>query len=266
MTSDRSQSSSLWRNLRILVLLLILLFVALNTYFDRMYSTDWDIPLRVAIYPINGDGSEVSERFIGGLASDHFISIEAFFESEAREYGLDMERPIRILLTKQLREMPPSIAPSANVLSVIWWSLRTRYWAWKVAEDPNGIPPDIKLFVLYHDPQRSAQLPHSIGLQKGLFGIVNVFAARDMLGANDTVIAHELLHTLGASDKYDPGTTLPIYPIGYAEPDRKPLHPQSYAELMAGRIPITRERAEIPESLHEVLVGAITAAEIGWTE
>ena len=48
----------MWRRLRILILLLILLFVALNTYFDRVYSTDWDIPLRVAAYPINADGSD----------------------------------------------------------------------------------------------------------------------------------------------------------------------------------------------------------------
>ena len=43
----------MWRRLRIVILLLVLLFVALNTYFDRVYSTDWNIPLRVAAYPIN---------------------------------------------------------------------------------------------------------------------------------------------------------------------------------------------------------------------
>ncbi|NLG78102.1 MAG: hypothetical protein GX535_17840, partial [Xanthomonadaceae bacterium] len=57
----------MWRRLRILILLLVLLFVALNTYFDRVYTTDWDTPLRVAIYPINGDGSPEAERFIGEL-------------------------------------------------------------------------------------------------------------------------------------------------------------------------------------------------------
>ena len=38
----------MWRRLRISILLVILLFVALNTYFDRVYSTDWNIPLRIA--------------------------------------------------------------------------------------------------------------------------------------------------------------------------------------------------------------------------
>ena len=60
----------MWRRLRIALLLLILVFVALNTYFDRVYSTDWNIPLRVAAYPINADGSAVTERYIRQQSSD----------------------------------------------------------------------------------------------------------------------------------------------------------------------------------------------------
>ena len=255
----------MWRRIRIAVLLLVLLFVALNTYFDRVYSTDWDIPLRVAVHPINGDGSDDAERFIRELNADDLRALEIFFEAEAREYGVEMERPVRLSLAPQIRELPPVIAPGANALSVMWWSLRTRYWAWRVA-DTSGIAPDIKLFVLYHDPKRSPALPHSVGMQKGLFGIVHVFADARMMGSNDTVIAHELLHTLGASDKYDLSTSSPRHPDGYAEPDRKPLHPQELAELMGGRIPIDADSAEIPESLHEVVVGPMTAAEIGWTD
>lgn len=254
----------MWRNIRIAILLLVLLFVALNTYFDRVYSTDWDIPLRVAVYPINADGTQESERFIGELKSEHFLPIETFFASEAEEYGLQMERPVRIFKAEPLREIPPSISPNAGALKVVWWSLKTRYWAWRVAENPKGVPPDIKLFLLYHDPAKSPALPHSLGMQKGLFGIVNLFADRAMMGSNDTVVAHELLHTLGATDKYDLRTTMPLHPSGYAEPDLQPLHPQQYAELMGGRIPVAPGRAEIPESLTQVLIGPATATEIGW--
>lgn len=255
----------MWRNIRIAVLLLVLVFVALNTYFDRVYSTDWDIPLRVAVYPINGDGSDEAERFIGEMTKDDFISIESFFANEAREYGVQLEQPVRITLAPQIRELPPTIAPDAGALGIAWWSLRTRYWAWRIAAD-SGVPPDIKLFVLYHDPRRSPALPHSVGLQKGLFGIVHVFADRRMMGSNDTVIAHELLHTLGATDKYDLANNRPLHPDGFAEPDRDPLYPQQFAELMAGRIPIAADRAEVPESLHRVVVGPATAAEIGWID
>jgi len=253
----------MWRNLRIAVLLLVLLFVALNAYFDRRYATDWDAPLRVTVYPINGDGSPVAERFLGMLNVDHFQPLEDFFEQEARHYGVVMERPIRFVLAPTLRGMPPMRAADAGIVQTVAWSLRTRYWAARVPALP-GPAPDIKLFVLYHDPARSASLPHSVGLSKGLIGIVNVFAAHHMLGSNDTIMAHELLHTLGATDKYDLATNQPLFPDGYAEAQRQPRYPQDSAELMGGRIPLSSTHSSIPESLQQVIVGSRTAAEIGW--
>jgi hypothetical protein len=221
--------------------------------------------LRVAVFPINGDGSDEAETFIRRLDADTFRNLENFFVEEAAEYGIRMEQPIRFSLAPQITGLPPVIDPDANVLSVVWWSLRTRYWAWRVPRNPPGAAPDIKLFVLYHDPARSPSLPHSVGLQKGLFGIVNVFADREMLGSNDTVIAHELLHTLGATDKYDLSNNQPRHPDGYAEPDKQPLYPQSFAELMGGRIPLSADTSQIPESLHQVVINRSTALEIGWS-
>jgi hypothetical protein len=255
----------MWRRLRIAILLLILLFVALNTYFDRVYSTDWNIPLRVATYFINADGSEVTARHIQQQPAEAFQRVEAFFEQEAKHYGLQMERPIRLTLAPQLSRTPPVLEPRAGRLSVALWSLRMRYWAWRAAE-PAGPAPDIKLFVLYHDPAISPAVPHSVGLQKGLFGVVHVFAEGTMKGSNDTVIAHELLHTLGATDKYDLRTNQPALPDGYAEPGREPLYPQSFAELMGGRVPLSSSESTTPESLQQVMIGAKTAREIGWSK
>lgn len=252
----------MWRQLRILFLLLILLFVALNTYFDRVYTTDWDIPLRVAVYPLNADGSEATERFIRERTDD-YTALERFFEEEAREYGLMLERPVRFTSAPPLQKLPPSIERGAGALSIAWWSLRTRYWAWRAPT--SGPAPDIRMFVLYYDPQRTPSLPHSTGQQKGLYAIVHAFADRSMRGSNDVVIAHELLHTLGASDKYDLQSNQPLFPIGFAERDREPRYPQTYAELMAGRIPISATEAEQPDSLRRVLVGPETALEIGWS-
>lgn len=255
----------MWRKLRILVLLLILLIVALNTYFDRVYSTDWNIPLRVTIYPINGDGSPQVDKYIAGLKPDRFQALEAFFDSEARHYGLVMERPIRFTSAPQLRDLPPTLDRGASVLSIMSWSLRMRYWAWRTPELP-GPAPDVKLFVVYHDPVLSPTVAHSVGMQKGLYAVVNVFADKSMAGSNDVITGHELLHTLGAIDKYDVRNSQPLHPIGYAEPDLKPLFPQAAAELMGGRIPITATESETPESLRQVVVGALTAAEIGWSK
>ncbi len=67
-----------------------------------------------------------------------------------------------------------------------------------------------------------------------------------------------------ATDKYDLSTGLPSFPDGYAEPDKQPLLPQQFAELMGGRIPLTEGAAEIPKSLRLTLIGQKTAQEIGW--
>jgi hypothetical protein len=80
---------------------------------------------------------------------------------------------------------------------------------------------------------------------------------------NNVIIAHELLHTLGATDKYHSGTGQPREPDGLADAARTPLYPQAAAEIMAGRIAMSPDDAVIPQSLHYTVIGAATAAEIG---
>ena len=53
-------------------------------------------------------------------------------------------------------------------------------------------------------------------------------------------------------------------PDGFADPQAVPRLPQSKAELMAGRIPLDQQHAVTPDGLHEVVIGPLTAAEIGW--
>jgi hypothetical protein len=94
--------------------------------------------------------------------------------------------------------------------------------------------------------------------------VVNAFASPALAARNNVVISHEFLHTVGATDKYDPATNLPRYPIGFAEPDRQPLYPQRLAEIMGGRIPLSEHRAVMPQSLAKATIGPLTAREIGW--
>jgi len=138
-----------------------------------------------------------------------------------------------------------------------------RWWSYRHA-DTLGANPQVKLFLLYFDPARTGTLGHSTGLQKGLLGRVNLFASREMDKQNNVVIAHEFLHTLGATDKYDLASNQPIYPDGYAIPNQTPLLPQRYAEIMAGRTPITENKAEIPAGLSDTVIGEKTAREINW--
>jgi hypothetical protein len=56
------------------------------------------------------------------------------------------------------------------------------------------------------------------------------------------VLAHEFLHTLGATDKYDRRTGLPR-PAGLGMPTRQPRYPQEFGEIMAGRIAVAPDQA-----------------------
>ena len=112
--------------------------------------------------------------------------------------------------------------------------------------------------------QKHASIPRRVGIDRGMIGLINAYASRAMAGSNAVIITHELLHTLGATDKYDPASGLPTFPQGYAEPERAPRHPQVFAEIMGGRIPLADHRADIPDSLDQTLIGDVTAGEIGW--
>jgi hypothetical protein len=140
-----------------------------------------------------------------------------------------------------------------------------RWFARRAARVPGRAPPRIRIFVLFHDPATLTTVPDSHGLQKGLIGVVHAFAEQGMAGGNNIVIAHELMHTLGATDKYDLATGAPLDPIGLGDPDRKPLYPQTRAEIMAGRRALSATDFEMPVSLRDVVVGSATATEIRWT-
>lgn len=253
----------MFRKLRLIVLLALLAFVAANTWLDRVYSRSWQGPLQVALFPVNADGSEGAKQFIQALSPDELEEVASFFATQAAVYHLQVERPLRFSWAPPLTTAPPLPPETTSRLAIMRWSLQLRWFAWRTP-NPAGPTPTIRVFVLFHDPQPAAVLPHSTGLAKGLVGIAHVFASPEMRRANLVVVAHEVLHTLGASDEYDLATNLPIYPQGYADPTQSPLYPQTRAELMAGRIAISDHEAEQPRSLRQVMIGPATAAEIGW--
>ncbi len=212
----------------------MLLFVALQNWESHYQSTRWKRPLYVAIYPIAADSSTVTRRYVAALDAARFEPIDRFFAREARRHGVSENDPVKTRLHAPLIESPPMRAPDAGLWSTALWSLRLRYWAWRVGAATHD-PADIEIFVLYHDPVLSPTVPHSLGLEKGLIGVVNAFATPSMDGANTVVIAHELMHALGATDKYDATDDAPRFPDGYGDPRQVPLYPQRTAELMAGR-------------------------------
>ena len=252
----------MFRKLRIAVLLLILATVALGAWRSGARATEWKHTLYATVYPIAADDSPHTRAGVARLSADDFAPITDWLQDEVRRHGRDVLRPLAITVAPPVAALPPPFPADGGPVAVGLWSLQLRFWAWRHDATP-GPRPDVRLFVLYHDATRTPQLDHSVGLRKGQIGIVKAFASRDEGPRNAVVIAHELLHTLGASDKYDPHSLAPRFPEGYAEPKREPRHPQRLAEIMAGRIALSEGQLAMPEGLGQTLIGPGTAAEIG---
>lgn len=253
----------MFKKIRIAILALILVNVAVGGWLARARTTSWEHPLRVAVFPIAGDASPATAQHLAALTTETFGPIDEFFRDEGKRYGLTLSRPVEVRLARRLDASPPVPPYSEGALPVLLWSLKMRFWAWRHG-GVDGPDPHVRLFVIYHDPKISTSVPHSLGLQKGLIGVVHVFAADAQTAENKFVIAHELLHTVGATDKYDPHTNQPVFPDGYGDPGQDPVFPQRYAEIMGGRIAVSKSEAAMPTGLQEALVGGATAREIGW--
>ena len=253
------------KTVRITALLLILLTVAVSAWKARVRTTEWTETLRVAVYPVSGDDSPVVDAYIAALKRPAFDAIAVFMRDQAQIHGLKLRAPVELYLAPRVAKKPPAPPDHGTPLAVIAWSLKMRWWAWR-NESFDGPRPHVRVFVQYYKPVAGIGLDHSIGLRQGMIVLANAFASSDNEGGNNVVIAHELLHTFGATDKYDPENNQPRLPDGYAEPNAVPLYPQSKAEIMGGRIPRSPGEADIPRSLEQTVIGPATAREISWSK
>lgn len=251
------------QKIRIFILLVILFLVAVNAWQTRTRVTSWDQSLWVAIYPVNGDNSVAAADYICCLDKNVFQPIAEFAGEEAKRYGVALPDPVLITLAPEVASLPPAAPMGGNLLSVVWWSLKLRYWA-LVNDTYHGPAPDARMFVAYFDPATHKELAQSVGVKEGMIGVVNAFANRKFAARNNVILLHEFLHTLGATDKYDLATGLPFYPSGYAAPAATPLYPQKRAEIMGGAVPVSATEAVMPANVWQTMVGEMTATEIGW--
>jgi hypothetical protein len=253
----------MFKKIRIAILLFILFLVGANAYLTQQRITDWDQSLEVVIYPINADRSPFTADYIASLTPDVFKPIEQFMQTEGLQYNLMLSEPVILSLAPEITALPPAPPFGANTIAIMWWSLQLRYWAWK-HDTYQGPMTDIQVFIIYYDPHTHSQLDHSLGLQEGHICMVKAFATRHQAARNNVIITHEMLHTLGATDKYNLQTLQPRYPEGYADLEKEPLLPQEYAEIMGRGIPLSSSDSRMPDSLAYTVIGPITAKEIKW--
>jgi len=249
--------------LRITALLCVLVAAVLISTHQSVYSRSWTKPLEVRIFPINADGQATTADYINRLSDDDFKIINQWGVREAKRHQLALPTPLNVTLGDTIERLPPQLPSTATALQSIIWGLKFRWWAYRNTPDDGGDLTRVRLFVMYYQGVEGEALAHSLGMQKGLMGLVHAFAVDRHTQQNNVIIAHEVLHTVGAIDKYDDNGT-PYYPVGFAEPNRNPMFPQYDAEIMAGRIPLNSQQNVMPESLRNVIVNAHTAEEINW--
>ncbi len=254
--------AALFAWLRITLLTLLLALLCLYLLLALPHRVDWHSPVRVRIYPINADHQPATARHLASLDASSFADMERFFSREAKRYRLGLDKPILVELEPEVQSLPPAVPETPSILQSLWWALKMKLWVWQY--DGWSAGGDIRIFMSFYAPGNPLGLQHSLGMQKGGIGLVNGFASAERQSVNNFVAAHELLHTLGASDKYDMQTGQPLWPDGFGDPVQTPLFPQQRAEIMGGRVQVSPGWALLPPSLDFAVVGSATAIEIGW--
>lgn len=254
----------MFRYIRIAILLTILAVVAGDQWLTKSRFSSWDRSLWVTVYPVLAEPDASVRRYAENLGPATFDEIGSFFKREAARHGRNLDQPVVFQVAQPLTSQPPEVPAESSGLKVAVWSLKMRWWAWRHGREKGLVPADIKIFVRYQTHKPNVLLERSIGIQNGSYGVVNAVASRQMAARNRIVIAHELMHILGAGDKYDPYTGQPLVPEGLANPLKNPLFPQTQAEIMAGRIAVSAYNWAQPANLSACVIGELTASEIGW--
>ncbi|MDP2829222.1 MAG: hypothetical protein Q8O37_11525 [Sulfuricellaceae bacterium] len=251
-----------FKHVRILLLLAVLLAAAGLRAWDRHVVTSWQSPLTVVIFPIRGDDSAEIAKYVQKLDRARFAPVGDFIQQQGARFSGRLFPLPDISLGKEIAELPPARPARQSVSGNMLWSLKLRYYA--LRQSGFSLRPGvIRIFVIYHQGEEGKALDHSLGIRDGLIGVVHAFGLPKQDAQNNVVMTHELLHTLGATDKYG-AQNMPVYPEGFAEVKDSPQYPQRMAEIMAGRIPLSATRARMPSGLEECVIGYKTAYEIHW--
>jgi hypothetical protein len=254
---------------RVSVLSLVLLGVlayAARDHRRRSARREWQRPLQVALVLLAEDqlGPAALERL-----QQHVEPLEQQLEDEFARYGGTF-RPIRFQQFGPVPEPspPPVAADQPSLWQALTLSLSLGAYARRcdrAAGVGGGNEFDGKVYLRLSEPHSARwSLVEGLGEEGGRVAVTSLELREDSADFGLFVVAHELFHLLGASDRYGPDGLAEL-PDGLGEPELVPQFPQRSVEVMArGRV-IQPGREEPPSQLAELRVGAKTAAEIGWS-
>jgi hypothetical protein len=253
--------------IRVSVLLALLALVLVYAWHDREARrgrNGFERTLDVALVIVEAAPVDPSAL---ALLRSRVRELERRLTNEFHRYRPAGVQPFAFVL---FGPVPEGRAPPAQAQAGVLALARRAWELWRFTHDVDTrahVPSsgfDARVYVVVRPPANSARaFVEGASEQGGRVGIALVELDESMVDFALFVVAHELFHTLGATDKYEPGGRT-RFPDGLAEPELVPALPQRFAELMAENRPIDALHEAPPSSLAELAVGPSTAKEVGW--
>ncbi|MBX3230808.1 MAG: hypothetical protein KIT84_01215 [Labilithrix sp.] len=273
MTPDEEAKAKRKRRffvVRVSILLFILFLVVLYAVRDlrsRRGRNAWDHTLDVAIVLVHAAGEPPIDPDAQRALEDRIPVLEDRLAAEAERHRPGLGKPLRFKLHGPVEVAAPPPSPASDgAVDLASQTIAMKKWLADV--DPRaGVVPehwDTRIYVVARKPASERRsFVEGQSEQDGRIGSVAVELDASMADTTLFVVTHELMHTLGATDKYDAAGNTKL-PEGLADPDREPLYPQDRAEVMARNRVVAPGNETIPTSLDQLAVGPQTATEIGW--
>jgi hypothetical protein len=246
----------------LLAVLVVVLVYAAHDVYSRRARNAWRRTLDVAFVVVAEPGVEADavddlRRRVPDLADRLAVELARYRPGAPRPFAFTTYGP-----TPLAAALPVPGDDLAGALRYAWDLHRFT----RDIDGRAGIPSrgfDARLYLVLAPPSERAVV-EGMSEEGGRVGIARAELDRGSVDIALFVAAHELFHTLGASDHYGPDGRV-LVPDGLAEPDRDPTYPQAFAEIMARNRPLSPTNEARPESLAELAVGPSTAREIGWS-
>lgn len=256
--------------IRVSILLFILFVVVLYAIADfrrRKERNDWKRTLDVALVVVHVQGQSAIDPDALAALEDRISALEDRLRIEGERHHPGLGKPFRITLKGPVEVAEAAPSPQTDsAVDLVKQAAAMKSWLHDV--DPragiDGDQWDTRIYVAARKPaSKKQQFVEGQSEEGGHIGNVSVELDASMADLTLIVVTHELMHTLGATDKYD-DLGRSKFPDGFVEPNRQPLYPQPLAEVMSRNRPVSDTKEEIPTKLEQLGIGDLTAREIGW--